>query len=328
MTGPVLVVGATGHVGSQVATAVARTGRPVRALVRSADARISGADDLPIDYVVGDLTDEASIDRAVRGAEAVVSTANAIIPSGRTVGPSRLNQLGADVLVAAAVRHDVRRFVQSSVPTHDWGDRHVPELRGKRAIEAALAASPLDYTVVRNPAFTDVWLVMCGCLAARNRDPHATTSRPYGFMQTWQRLTGDLVTRRGRLLAPGGPAHGAAFVTTRDVAFGIAAAVASPDVARATIEFGGPEWLTWTDVAALLEERLGRDVTPTSMPAWLANVGRVATKPFSRSAANVLALTTFVAKYQPHWERAAIVDQLGLPPQQTVAEYLDDHLCT
>lgn len=322
----VLVVGATGHVGSQVVKILARDGHRVRALVRTDGQTIDGADRLDIEYSIGDLTDRASIDRSLEGVRAVVSTANSIIPTGSTPAAAELNRTTGDVLVDAAVRHGVERFVQSSVPVHEWGDRHVPELAGKRQLEAALQASPLGYTIVRNPAFTDVWLVMAGAAQAANRDPHATTARPFGFMQTWQRLTGDLVSERGRLLAPGGPDHGAAFITTRDAAHAMAASVSSPRTLRRTIELGGPEWLTWRDVADLFSQRLGRPVRPVTMPRWFANTGRLAAKPFSPSVSNVLALTTFVATYQPRWEDAPVVAELGLPPQQSVADYLDEHL--
>ncbi len=322
----VLVVGATGHLGSQAARLLAQRGHHVRALVREPDRRIAGADDLDIEYVVGDLTDPDSIERAVRGADAIVSTANSIIPDRNPTAVRQLNALVGDVLVDTAVRLGVDRFVQSSVPVSEWGDRHVPELAGKRQVETALERSSLDYTIVRNPAFTDVWLVMCGCLAAQHGDPHATTRRPYGFMRTWQRLTGDLVTSRGRMLAPGGASHGSPLVATRDVASALAAAVDHPAMRRRTIEFGGPEWLTWREVAELFAERVGREVRTVAMPAWFANAGRIMTRPISRSASSVLALTTFVAKHQPRWDDAAVIEELGIGPRQTVAEYLDEHL--
>ncbi len=322
----VLVVGATGHVGSQAARRLAQTGHRVRALVRRPDQRIARSEELDIEYLVGDLTDQRSLDRAVRGVEAIVSTANGIIPDRNRSSPGRINELLGDALVETAVRHGVARFVQSSVPVFPWGDRHVPELAGKRRVEASLERSGLDHVIVRNPAFMDVWLVMCGCLAAQHSDPHATTRRPYGFMRTWQRLTGDLVTARHRLLAPGGPDHGSPLVASRDVAAALAAAVDHPTIRRRVVEFGGPEWLTWREVAGLMAERLGHDVTPVSLPAWFANAGRVATRPFSRSASNVLALTTFVAKHQPRWDDDAVVAELGIGPRLSVAEYLDEHL--
>jgi len=64
-TQPVLVVGATGTVGRHVACALLARNVPVRALVRAAER----AGDLPREVipVVGDLTDEAAVGRALDG---------------------------------------------------------------------------------------------------------------------------------------------------------------------------------------------------------------------------------------------------------------------
>ncbi len=62
----VLVTGATGFVGSAVARALVDSGAQVRVLVRSGSDR-SNLQDLPVEIVVGDLTDRASLDRSLTG---------------------------------------------------------------------------------------------------------------------------------------------------------------------------------------------------------------------------------------------------------------------
>jgi dihydroflavonol-4-reductase len=62
----VLVTGATGFVGSAVAKALVGSGSPVRVLVRSGSDR-SNLQELPVEIVVGDLTDRASLDRGLAG---------------------------------------------------------------------------------------------------------------------------------------------------------------------------------------------------------------------------------------------------------------------
>lgn len=318
---PVLVVGATGHVGSQVVRELARTERPVRALVRRRGATVAAAPP-SVSYVQGDLADRRSLARALDGVAAVVSTANAIVPRRAHDRAATVNALGADALVDACEAAGVRRFVQSSVPTHRL-DPLVPELRGKRRIERRLSDASFEAVVVRNPAFTDVWLVMTGVAGAVGPDPHATVRRPYGFMRSYLRLVSGLAERRGLLLAPGGPDHGAPFITTRDVALALAACVDHPGLGGRTLELGGPEWLTWRDVADRVARRLGRPVRPVTFPAWLASLGRAALRSFAPSASNVLALTQLVATYQPRWEDSPWVGRLGLPPQRTVDDYLD-----
>lgn len=328
MTGSTLVVGATGHVGSQVVKALLRKGRPVRALVRKADRKIQGAESLgDLEYAVGDLADRASLTRALDGAKYVVSTANSIIPVGKTMGPSEINRNGATMLIEEAERAGIAHFVQSSVPVHPL-QATVPELGGKRDLEKRLAASPMPSTVIRNPAFMDVWLVIAGAAELAGNDPHATMHRPFGFMRLWRGLTGNLVARHGLLLAPGGSQKGAAFIATRDVAEMLATSVGRPDVSNKTIEAGGPEWVTWAEVARKLSRKTSRRVRVVPMPAWFAATGQTLIKPFMPSAGNVLGLVRYVATDQPRWEAPEIVERLGLPPQITLDQYISENWST
>lgn len=315
-----LVVGATGHVGSQAVKLLLQKGRPVRALIRKQDTFIHGAEG-DLDYAVGDLRDKASLVRALENVDCVVSTANSIIPTSKTLSVKSIHRDGYEALVSACEMAGVRQFIQSSVPVYKHQDS-VPELAGKRLLEKRLQASSMATTIVRNPAFMDVWLVMCGAIQAMGSDPHATTRRSYGFMQMWQKLTGNLVVKHGILLAPGGAGHGAALISTRDVAEMMAGMVGREDAYDQIIEGGGPEWITWAEVATLLSEKAGRKVKTLSMPVWLATMSQVLMKPFMPSAGNVLGLVKLVADYQPRWENPPVVKAFNLPPQITVADYL------
>jgi dihydroflavonol-4-reductase len=72
---PVLVTGGSGYVGTQLAAALLRAGRPVRAVVRSADraaelraaVRRGGADDAGLEFAVADLTADDGWPAAVAG---------------------------------------------------------------------------------------------------------------------------------------------------------------------------------------------------------------------------------------------------------------------
>lgn len=323
---PILVVGATGQVGSQIVTKLAGDGRPVRALVRKSGRTVHGAPEC-VEYVVGDLNNPESLRHAVRGVGAVVSTANAIIPTSRKDKVRRFASSGYEALLEACEREEIERFVFASVPKppRKFLDR-VPQLKASLVIEERLARSPIPTIAVRNPAFMDVWLVMTGCIQAAGTDPHRTVGRRYGFMQRYIGIVGDLVAKRGILLAPGGASHGSPMISTRDVALMQAAAVDLPDTPHRVIEAGGPAWVTWGEVAQMHEQRFGRRVRCLPMWPWLLGMNRLALRPFSAAASNILALTQFVASYQPAWDSAPVVRELGLPPQLSVADYLDQNL--
>lgn len=316
-----LVIGATGHVGSKIAGRLAERGCDVTAMVRKPGARIEDPYNGTMKYVVGDLSDENSIRRALIGVDIVISTANGIIPQKRGDHARGVNDQALR-LIDLCEEAGVRRFVQSSVPSFE-GDQRVPELAGKRRIEARLKASPMQSIVVRNAAFMDVFLVMGGFGGAADRSAHATTKRDYGFVKLYMKMICNLSEKHGLFLAPGGASHGTPTISTRDVAEMIVGAALYEGTDNLLIEASGPEWLTWRQIADVIGEKTGRKIRIIPLPAWLARFNQWLATPFSKPAANIFALMSFVASYQPRWDSAPVVKRFGLPKQWTVSDYLD-----
>ena len=323
MSDPILVIGATGHVGSHIVQTLVKKGHRVRAMIRRPDQVIDGCGS-QVEYVLGDLSDRASLRAAVSGMHTVISTANGVVPNGRTQSVAAMAEEGYVALIEEAEAAGVRHFIQSSVPSHAM-EETVPELAGKRRIEERLDASPMGTTIVRNPAFMDVWLVMGGALQAQARTPHATTRRPFGFQRMWQKLTGHLVARYGVFLAPGGADHGAPLISAEDVGNMMAGMVGQQRAYNRVIEAGGPEWLTWRQVAALLSQQTGRRIRVVPMPAAMAHAFQIALRPVWPAASNVMGLVRFIGSYQPRWEDPEVVREYDLPKQKTLAQYLKEN---
>lgn len=242
-----LVAGATGHVGSQVAVRLASMGNDVSALVRKKGSVIRDPVAGKITYVTGDLLDQASLEAAVSGIDVVISTANGVVPQHEGGHAGSVNRAALD-FIAVCERAGVKRFVQSSVPPYK-GEDAVPELHGKRLIEKRLSESPMQSIVIRNPAFMDVFLVFSGFAQAEARSAHATTKRQYGFGKFWLGLVGNLVEKYGLLIAPGGADHGSPMIATRDVAEMLVGGALYEGADNLLIESGGPQWLTWREIA-------------------------------------------------------------------------------
>src|SRR5881296_3589393 len=86
-TNTVLVVGATGDLGGRVVDALLARGKRVRVLVREGTdpSRLAAKG---VDIARGDMLDPASLERAMRGADVVVTTAAGTRGEGK-VTPSR-----------------------------------------------------------------------------------------------------------------------------------------------------------------------------------------------------------------------------------------------
>ena len=106
---PVLVTGAGGFVGGQVARALSMAGYRVRALGRRAPS------DPTLDWVVGDLRDSAGRRRALEGVRGVVHCAGWVRLGVDRLGEGRaVNVEATRALLAEAVGAGVERFVYTS----------------------------------------------------------------------------------------------------------------------------------------------------------------------------------------------------------------------
>ena len=110
----VLVTGATGFIGGNLARELWRRGDDVRALVRPGSNRLT-IEDTGIVPVEGDILDRPSVDRAVQGCEAVFHVAAAYTFWSRNPAEvSRTNVAGTINVLEAAKQAGVSRTVYTS----------------------------------------------------------------------------------------------------------------------------------------------------------------------------------------------------------------------
>jgi dihydroflavonol-4-reductase len=110
----VLVTGATGFVGSAVARALVHCGSQVRVLVRSGSDR-GNLQGLPVQIAVGDLTDRASLERALTGCTALYHVAADYRLGARDPAQLYRNNVDGTRNILDAARHaGVERMVYTS----------------------------------------------------------------------------------------------------------------------------------------------------------------------------------------------------------------------
>src|SRR5437016_11938282 len=110
-----LVTGATGFLGSRVVHRLHQQGEPVRALVRATSdrRRLAG---LPVEYAEGDVTNRASIEKALDGVEVVYHAAALYeLGTARPEYMERVNVGGTENVLEAAHERGILSVHVSSV---------------------------------------------------------------------------------------------------------------------------------------------------------------------------------------------------------------------
>ena len=154
----VAIAGGHGKIALRLARRLADRGEEVRSLVRNpdhdTDVREAGAEPVVCDL---EQENEQHVADAIRGADAVVFAAGA----GPGSGPERKETMdygGAVKLIAAARTAGIRRYLMVSSMGADpdaEGEGFAVYLRAKGRADAELAASGLDFTIVRPGRLTD-----------------------------------------------------------------------------------------------------------------------------------------------------------------------------
>ena len=130
----ILVIGGTGHVGSEVVRELKKRDADIRVLVRKPEV-----ESLPgVEKAVGDLLDPVSIDKALQGVDKLYLL-NAVTPDELTQG-----------LIAydLAKKHKLSHVVYHSVFRVEHF-KDVPHFASKLAIESAIRESDVPFTIIR-----------------------------------------------------------------------------------------------------------------------------------------------------------------------------------
>ncbi|HZI88920.1 MAG TPA: SDR family oxidoreductase [Candidatus Polarisedimenticolia bacterium] len=263
---PILVVGATGLLGSEVCRLLYGSKHLVRALVRPGSDREEQLRRMGIEVVHGDLTDPRSLEVACRGVTTVVSTATGA--ARRLPGDNlrRVDRDGQRALVDAARRGGVRRFVYTSLSPNL--PRSTPLVKYKREVESAVKGSGMAWVIVQPSAFMETWLA-----------PRAGI---------------DVATGRAALLGSGETP--VSYVSVRDVARVIASVVDHPEVSRTYLPVGGPDALTSHDAVRLFEQESSRRLAVVHAPSALARGMALLLRPFDGVLSSMLGVAAHMAE--------------------------------
>jgi dihydroflavonol-4-reductase len=155
----ILVTGATGFLGHYLCRGLVEKGYQVTALRRSTSdpSLLAGLD---LDFAIGDVTDQPSLEAAIRGQEAVIHAAGHLAYWSRLrATQNQVNIEGTRNVVAASLRAGVRRLLYvSSVASIGIPERGQPP--ADESFSFNLENSPLNYPISKKRAEE---LVITGC---------------------------------------------------------------------------------------------------------------------------------------------------------------------
>jgi uncharacterized protein YbjT (DUF2867 family) len=256
----ILVVGATGLLGTEICRRLAVQGRHTRVFVRAGSAREALLHEMGVEIVHGDLKDGTSVQAACKGATVVVTTANSVLSKRTGDSFQTVDRDGSLALLRAAEASGVRQFVYTSVsPALPSNNDFV---RYKREVESALRASPLDWTILQPSAFMEI---------------HAGAATGWDFQGGRARLMGS-----GRVPI--------SYISIADVAAFAVAAIENPAASRRELHIAGPEPLTGLDAVAVAERVTGRRFKVQRVPLAALRVLRWALRPIQPTFSALLAM--------------------------------------
>jgi uncharacterized protein YbjT (DUF2867 family) len=253
-----LVVGATGSLGRRVVAALRERGKPVRALTRD-PARATDLAILGAEVVQGDLRDPASLERACQEVEKVLSAAHGFDGKDGN-SPAGVDAQGNRDLVIAARKAGVRHFVLASA-VGAAPDNPVDLFRCKFDAEEAVRGSGMSFSILRATA----------------------------FMEFWAAMVGEPILRTGKVTLFGRGQNPMNFVSVDDVAAYALVVLDDPRAQGRTLEVGGPENLTMSEVAGIFEKEAGRPARRTHVPLPLMRFLAVALRPVKPDVARQIA---------------------------------------
>ena len=233
----ILVAGGSGRLGTLIVRRLGARGLRVRVLTRDR-RRTAHFEGGRVDVVEGDVRDGGSLGPAMVGGDTVVSAIHGFGDIGN-VSPASVDRDGNRNLIDAAAAVDAAVVLMSIVGAS--ADHPIELFRMKHAAEEHLRASGAPWTIVRAAAFAEFWLD----------------------------LLDETARASGRPVIFGRGANPINFVSVSDVAALAEQAVVDLSMRRATFEIGGPQNVSFNELAASLQRASRRTAPPRHVPRML-----------------------------------------------------------
>jgi uncharacterized protein YbjT (DUF2867 family) len=253
----ILIVGASGRLGSVVVQHLLAQGKSIRVMTRNplglAHLKQQGAE-----IMSGDLRDPASLASACQGVERVLAAAHALDGKGDN-NPQTIDDMGnrhlIDAAKAAGVKHFIFVSVQGASP-----DSPLEFFRIKYRTEEYLQASGLSFTILR----------------------------PGAYMELWAQLIGQPIREQGKTTIFGRGDNPINFVSVEDVARFVSIGLDDARAGNTVIEVGGPENLTMNQLAEIFERASRRQAKKRHIPLPMMRLMSILMRPLNPAMSRLI----------------------------------------
>lgn len=293
----ILIVGATGTLGRQIARHALDKGHQVRCLVRS-QRKAAFLKEWGAELVGGTLLDKSTIAPALEGVDAVIDAATARATDSLSI--KKVDWQGKVNLIQAAKTAGVDRFIFFSLlNAEQYPD--VPLMEIKSCTEKFLAESGLNYTILR----------------------------PCGFMQG---IIGQyaIPILDNQAVWITGESTPIAYMDTQDIAKFAVRALEVPETSGKTYPVVGPKAWKAEEIIELCENLSGKEAKIWRLPIGLLRTTRKITRFFqwTYNISDRLAFAEVVVSGKPLTaEMAEVYREFGLDPGETTTleSYLQEY---
>jgi len=228
----ILVIGATGMLGSEICRQLSAKKQSIRAMIRNTSdpAKRKNLEDLGVQITQGDLRDKSTFKNALKGISTVITTISSM-PFSYVPGKNDIENVdlhGMINLIDHAKETGIKRFIYTSFSGQI--DLNFPLRNAKRTIEEYLKKSGMVYTILRPSFFIEVWLT-----AATGFD-----------------------TEHGKVQICGDGTMPVSYISYKDVAEFAVESLDNMAARSITLELGGPEKISQLNVVKIFEKVTGK----------------------------------------------------------------------
>jgi uncharacterized protein YbjT (DUF2867 family) len=256
----ILVIGASGILGTAVISELYQEGYSIRAASRSPEKL---SEKLPKDILVSkvDLTDAATMEKALEDVDTVVAAAHSLLGSGAN-SSAKVDEKGIKHLIEAARQKGVRHFIYVSIYMASESSASA-FVRRKFRMERYLINSGIPFTIIRPSAFMEV---------------HA------------HQLLGSGILKNGKALIMGKGDKPCNYVAAGDVAE-LIRKIVKEGPSNEILDVGGPDNTSKIELAGLYGKLSGRQVKMIHIPLVVLKLVSGMAKPFHSGISQVTEIS-------------------------------------